>query len=61
LRSWTSASLRSKRVQPGTVSHRKIADMMGHANVVTFQRIYRHLLRPVITDTSDLMDGIWGD
>lgn len=41
------------------IEPRKIADMRGHANVMTFQRIYRHLLRPVITDTSELMDGIW--
>jgi integrase len=43
------------------VPHRKIADMMGHRDVTTFQRVYRHKLRPVVTDTADLMDGIWGD
>lgn len=38
-----------------------IADIMGHRDVTTFRRIYRHRLRPVITDPGDFMDGIWGD
>ena len=29
--------------------HRIIADMMGHKNVPTFQRIYRHRLNLVVT------------
>jgi integrase len=43
------------------IPHRKIADMMGHRDITTFQRVYRHKLRPEVTDTADLMDGIWGD
>jgi hypothetical protein len=30
---------------------------MGHKNVTTFQRIYRHRLRPVVAPAED----IWGD
>jgi integrase len=41
------------------VPHRKIADMMDHRDIRTFQRVYRHKLRPVVTDTADLMDRIW--
>ena len=41
------------------VPHRKIADMMGHRDITTFQRVYRHNLRPVVTVTADLMDRIW--
>jgi hypothetical protein len=33
---------------------------MGHANMTTFQRIYRHRLRPVVTETAGIMDDIWG-
>ena len=43
------------------VPHRKIADMIGHRDFTTFQRVYRHKLRPGVTDTGDLMDGIWGE
>ena len=43
------------------VPHRKIADMMGHRDITTFQRVYRHKPRPVVTDTGDLMDRIWGE
>jgi integrase len=43
------------------VPYRTIADIMGHHDVTTFQRIYRHRLCPVITDPGDLMDGIWGE
>ena len=42
------------------VEHRIIADMMGHKNVTTFQRIYRHRLNPVVTETATLMNDIWG-
>lgn len=42
------------------VSHQRIADMMGHANVVTFEATYRHLLKPVVTDAAEAMDVIWG-
>ncbi len=42
------------------VEHRKIADMMGHRNVTTFQRIYRHRLNPEVTEMADLMDDIFG-
>jgi integrase len=42
------------------IPHRKIADMMGHRDVTTFQRVYRHKLKPEVTDAADLMDGIWG-
>lgn len=34
--------------------------MMGHKNVTTFQRIYRHRLNPVVAETADLMTDIWG-
>jgi integrase len=43
------------------VDHQKIADMMGHRDKTTFERIYRHRLSPEITETADLMDGIRGD
>jgi site-specific recombinase XerD len=43
------------------VEHRVIADLMGHKNITKFQRIYRHRLNPVVAETSDLMDDIWGD
>lgn len=43
------------------VEHRIIADMMGHKNVPTFQRIYRHRLNLVVTETAALMNNIWGD
>lgn len=39
------------------VPHRKIADAMGHRDITTFQRVYRHKLRPEVTG----MDDIWGD
>lgn len=39
------------------VKHQTIADWMGHKNVTTFQRIYRHQLRPVVVQVED----IWGD
>lgn len=39
---------------------RDIAKMMGHANEVTFKRVYAHWLDPEVTETADLMDGIWG-
>lgn len=42
------------------VEHRKIADMMGHKDVTTFQRVYRHRLSPEVTETAELLDGIWG-
>lgn len=42
------------------VEHRTIADLMGHKNLVTFQRIYRHRLHPVVNQTAGLMDDIWG-
>lgn len=38
------------------VKHQTIADWMGHKNVTTFQRIYRHRLRPVVAQVED----IWG-
>ena len=47
-------------MQPG-VPHHTIADIMGHRDVTTFQRICRHRLRPVITGPGDVMDGIWGE
>jgi hypothetical protein len=34
-------------------------DMIGPRDVTTFQRVYRHKLRPEVTDTADLMDSIW--
>jgi site-specific recombinase XerD len=40
------------------VEHRVIADMMGHDDVVTFQRVYRHRLRPIVTETAHMVDGI---
>jgi integrase len=43
------------------VPHRKIAEMMDHRDITTFQRVYRHKLRPVDTDAADLMDRIWGE
>jgi len=43
-----------------SVPHRTIADMMGHQDITTFERVYRHRLRPVITDTGDAMDEVWG-
>jgi integrase len=30
--------------------HRKIADIMGHRDVTTFQPVYEHKLRPEVTD-----------
>jgi len=29
--------------------------------VLTFERIYRHRLRPEIREAAELMDDIWGD
>jgi integrase len=42
------------------VDHQKIADMMGHRNKTVFERIYRHRLRPVVVETGDIGDEIWG-
>lgn len=36
------------------VKHQTIADWMGHKNVTTFQRIYRHRLRPVVAQVEDI-------
>lgn len=41
------------------VRHQDIADM-GHANVKTFETVYRHMLYPEVNQTSDLMNNVFG-
>lgn len=50
----TFASLMVEQGAP----RRKIADAMGHSNLTTFERIYRHKLRPEVDD-DDLWGGSW--
>ena len=42
------------------VARQIIADMMGHRDVTTFERAYRHRLNPQVTETGDIMDQLWG-
>ena len=51
----TFASLADEAGMP----HRKIADIMGHRDITTFQRVYRHKLRPEVTDADDELGGMW--
>ena len=37
------------------------ADLMGHGNVTTFKKIYRHRLNPVVAEAAGIMNDIWGN
>ena len=39
--------------------HRKIADVMGHKDITTFQKVYRHKLSPEVTDVGDALSQMW--
>lgn len=41
------------------MEHRTIADLMGHANVNTFEIIYRHRLRLVVTEAAKAIANVW--
>lgn len=42
------------------VKHRRIADMMGHASLITFYAVYRHRLRPEDPGTAGIVDDVFG-
>jgi integrase len=43
------------------VREQTIADLMGHGNVTTFKKIYRHRLHPVVAEAAGIMNDIWGN
>lgn len=42
------------------VRHQDIADMMGHANLSTFNAVYRHMMYPEVNQTPAQMNAIFG-
>jgi integrase len=42
------------------VRHQDIADMMGHANLSTFNAVYRHMMYPEVNQTAAQMNAIFG-
>ena len=59
---WTPRELRHSFVSimsDNGVSIEAIADLVGHKNSTVTARVYRHQLRPVITQGAEAMDAIF--
>jgi integrase len=60
--SWTPRELRHSFVSimsDDGVPIETIADLVGHKNSIVTARVYRHQLRPVITEGAETMDAIF--
>ena len=61
---WTPRELRHSFVSimsDNGVSIEAIADLVGHKNSTVTARVYRHQLRPVITQGAEAMDAIFSE